>query len=289
MHFYATPSSQLYQAREGDFEFNLFETEDGIIDALGTISGNNSRMIKLTESPLAYLSKVDDLSSYLEGKTITYKDKEVPFPNRNLMITQENGKNLKIPFIYTPTGIRFYKEEEINGIKVSSLTLNKNKKQLISDDGLVVFMIVSPPIDMYQDWSIVVNKINVSNSFYEEFVKAYRSNYFKWTDKLSEEIFIGNTTFRSETKPGIMFRSISGSGRTYPAQYILSFSAVLGEPTHMNISKVTAGQNWSFFRHLFPLVDYIADNAPYIAVSNGDSEVKMTSTNNPDAWFIIKK
>ena len=143
------------------------------------------------------------------------------------------------------------------------------------------------PTFLDQDGDISIHDIKFQERKKIDFLEY--SGSVEWTHKLSEEIFIGNTTFRSETKPGIMFWSISGSGSTYPAQYILSFSAVLGEPTHMNISKVTAGQNWSFFRHLFPLVDYIADNAPYIAVSNGDSEVKMTSTNNPDAWFIIKK
>lgn len=288
MHQFSTPTQDLYQALGGDYEFLLSSSSEvDVIKAKGRVSGNNLKLIKLNETAQSYLAKVKDVNQFLSGASIFKNGVFVPTFQRNFTFN-EDGEDLKIAYIVTGKGIKLYESVFLDGNEVSEFVLDKVTKQLISIDGKVILDIVSPPLNMEQDWVITPSVLDASELFFKTYKEASDNVFASWNLTLSESIDFGNTTISTSTEPGIMFLV----GGLYNAQYKLTFSGVLGELDQMNVSKLDRGVNWSFFSQLDPLLDFIVDNAPYsveASPTTDPTEVKLTSSVDPNVWFIIRK
>lgn len=289
MHEFANPSFTEYQAKQGDYEFYLTSKDDNTITIQGIKSGNTMRMIKLDETPEAYLTKVNDISytmSLSSGIAINGESNNVNFGNRHIAFSVVDGNNVNMAYNYTTTGIKLYEPITIAGNEVSEFTLDKTQNQLISLDKNVVIDLIIAPFNINQNWSINTFSPDISADFFAKYVEIYQANGAIYGETLDRKILFGNTTINGVTSPGIMFYS---SG--YFAQYNLAFSSIIGQPDQIGMSKTVGAFNWRFYTHLEPLVDYVVDNAPYTAVPNAvvnPTEIKLTSTVDSDAWFVIK-
>lgn len=290
MHEFSTPSAAEYQAKGGDYEFILSQTDlEDILNARGTFTGNNLKLIKLTETPQSYLTKVQETVDYLDGAVyIMTTDGEItqlPVSNRNITFPGEDlEEEIRVAFIYTPTGIKLYEAITVNGNEITEFTLDTDANQLVSLDGTTVLDILFPPINTSQDWIInVVGAGEVSDTFFNTFVSIYNANGSVWGEVLSTDIEFGNT----RTPTGIQFFS---SG--YLAEFNVSFPLLFDTPELLSIERVGAGFNWSFYTHLDPLVALIVDNAPYEVEGTPAADptvVKLTSSSNPAVWFTIRR
>ena len=136
LHAFATPSSSLYQAKGGDYEFTILSYSDDLVKMLGKRSGNYYTLRRSDGSmtaqeyveAVAYLSE-DFRASTLEG---TIGDKEVTgvvdLDNRVLSLSYVEGEGdeaetvtVEEAFIFTPDGMRLYDEMEVNGYKIDYL------------------------------------------------------------------------------------------------------------------------------------------------------------------------
>lgn len=147
MHYFATPSSTLYEAYGGDFEFTIMGYSDTEVRLLGKRSNNYCTLHPLPEgtTPEEYLEQVVNISenfkaSELDGTIGTMQvHGSVDLNNRRITLTEvrpegaseddsEEGAEeddpqvFEIPFIFTPDGIRTYKEVEIGGCKFQDVT-----------------------------------------------------------------------------------------------------------------------------------------------------------------------
>ncbi|MWW26328.1 DUF4302 domain-containing protein [Algibacter lectus] len=290
MHEFSTPSAAEYQAKGGDHEFILSHTDvEDVLNARGTVSDNNLKLIKLTESPQSYLTKVKEIVDYLDGAVyIMSTDGEItqiPVSNRNITFPGEDlEEDTVVAFIYTDTGIKLYETTTINGNEVTEFTLDKDANQLISLDGSTVLDIVFPPLNTSQNWIInVIGAGEVSDTFFNTFVNIYNNNGAIYGETLSTDIEFGNTI----TPTGIQFYS---SG--YYAEYNVTFPLLFSNPELLSIARKGAGFNWQWYGHLDPLITLIVDNEPYEVEgtpADDPTVVKLTSTVDPDVWFTIRK
>ena len=297
MHEFSTPSAGEYQAKGGDYEFILSHTDaEDVLNARGTVSDNNLKLIKLTESPQSYLTKVKEIVDYLDGAiyalTVDGEKVQVPAVNRNLTFPGgSTEEDIVIAFIYTPTGVKLYNSITVDGNEISEFTLDKDNNQLISLDGNTILDILSPPLNVNQDWKIdILGAGDVSDAVYNTFVDVFNVNTATWGETLSTIISFGNT--RAGT--GIEMFSIAtiSTGSGYSAGYNTEFPLLISEPSLLSIVRTTPGTNWQWYGHLDPMIALIVDNQPYElegTPAEDPTVVKLTSTTDPDVWFTIRR
>jgi len=291
-HFFATPNSANPDGLEGDYEFSLISKTDDLITLRGAQSRNNMRMIKLTETPESYLTKVLDIKAYLAPASyaVTLDGNDLPLPNTGakLIFPQGTGKDpIEMAYNYTSKGIKLYQPITLGGNEALEFILNKDTNQLVSLDGQVIIYVLFSPINMNQDWQIVTSISGaVSPSFLTTFTQVKDANTVVYSETLRDFLIFGNTTISGETKPGILFISDPGP---YLSQYLLSFGGVPGESDQLSIVKNAGAYNWQWYTHLEPLVDFIANNSPYIANDTDPTatQIKLTSAADPTVWFYI--
>ena len=129
MHFFATPSSSEYEAKDGDFEFVIDSIGQDIIVMHGKRNQNHVYLHRLNEPADTYLQKVIDMGENFVGKcsgTIGSEqvDCQIDLNKRTLCYTDADGKDHEHYFIFTDEGIRFYEPLDINGSHVNGLLVD---------------------------------------------------------------------------------------------------------------------------------------------------------------------
>ncbi|GAF03705.1 DUF4302 domain-containing protein [Saccharicrinis fermentans] len=295
MHYYATPSSSEYNAKGGDYEFLLMSESNDTITLQGTKTGNLMRMVKLTQPAHSYLSTIQENANFIgRGSYVgSIGDTEVGISesNRNFTFSYTEGDEeivLTVPYLITTEGLSFLAQTEILGQIYQDFTLDKENNKLLAVDGEMEIQIVVPPIDLNQNtWTLDVSvEANASEATWNAWVSAYTANLNTYGETLSQQMTMGRVLATSNYF-GIMFTSTP-----YITIYSLDFNGVPGQSNQLDIQKVGASFNWSWYTHLSPMLDLITDNSPYEVEQDDEdnpTEVKLTSASNPDVWFILKK
>ncbi|WP_321281023.1 DUF4302 domain-containing protein [Marinifilum fragile] len=300
MHEYATPSVAEYNAKGGDFEFLLMSNEDDVITLKGIKTQNKMRLIKMTETPEEYFAKTKEVMDFLVGASMGTTIKETPVTvipgNRVLTFNYNDGKenvSEDVAFLPTDKGIRLYEAIEILGVSAQDFTLNKEAKQFTSDNGELTIDIAFAPVDLTKArWSInIAEEADRSAAVKAAWDVAYGANAKTWGEALYSEVFLG-LCYEKSGDIGSSFYSFTSAGKAYRSHYNLSFGGVVGHDDYLNVIKLNGGFNWKWYGHLESMVNFISDNAPYkTEVDNADDPtvVKLTSVNNPDVWFVLRK
>lgn len=143
MHFFATPSAQLYEAYDGDFEFMIMSVTDDLITLRGKRTGNTMYMRRLTQEPSAYIAAVESISeniivSSASGMIGTSEVScVIDMDGRRMDFTYMKGEEAIVVsecFIPSDTGIRFYKPIEINGVTLTELDYNVDEGTFYGKD-----------------------------------------------------------------------------------------------------------------------------------------------------------
>lgn len=298
-HFFATPSSDMYQGLGGEFEFNLLNNNPATdtIEVIGKKTRNKMRFIKLKESWKSYNDKVVENRTLLTdgsfyGVINGTQEIDVVSPSQRRMnfSFNENGevKSISQAYIFTDKGIFFYEPVEINGVKYQDFTLNKETKELISADGSFKIKLLVTPVNFDQGWVLDVSEqANRSDKVYKAYKAVYDTNLATYTEELSTRMLLG--TYRDEK--GIHFNSVSSAG-TYRSAHLLSFSGSKLGDNYLTISRNGTGTNWRFYGHLDSFVELLVSNAPYIVEKdnqNDPTQIKLTSSVDSDVWFVLTK
>lgn len=127
-HYYATPSSDNYQALKGDFEFMVMEVTPDLIRLRGKKTHNAAYLRRLTMPAEEYITKqryVDDrlVFSKMEGNVGGHSVVLEPdLDNRQLSFTVDGEEKAETAYCVTPEGIRLYEDVEIaDGVSVSDI------------------------------------------------------------------------------------------------------------------------------------------------------------------------
>lgn len=134
LHFLATPwglsdprGDDGYEAYHGDFEFVIDSVADDFILLHGKRNDNNVYMRRLTEPAESYLAKAEAMAdnmivTSLSGQVGTGTiNGTIDLDNRQLAYQTNDGTTATTAFVYTPTGIRFYKPITVGGQAIDEL------------------------------------------------------------------------------------------------------------------------------------------------------------------------
>ena len=110
IHFFATPSSAEYEAKDGDFEFVIDSVAEDVVRMHGKRTLNTVTLHRLREDPVSYLRKVIDMgenfSSHLTGQ-IEGVDVDIDIDLNTRHLTYAFlGRAEEHYFVYTDQGIR---------------------------------------------------------------------------------------------------------------------------------------------------------------------------------------
>lgn len=125
-HHFSTPTSKLYQAYKGDFEFIIESAAKNEVILRGRRSNNIIRMVPLPsgETPASYMEKVKTVKDALSGqfagtlageKTSVILDGE----NRQASVVRGDDTIASAPFCFTADGILFYDAVDVAGTPVT--------------------------------------------------------------------------------------------------------------------------------------------------------------------------
>lgn len=118
LHYFATPSSSLYEAYDGDFEFVIDKVSEDLIVMHGKRNQNTIYLYKLTKPAEEYLNEVADYQkrNLINTGVATFGEDTVTVfmnsSNRKAVFTVSNPTDTtetEIPFAYYNEGIRLYK------------------------------------------------------------------------------------------------------------------------------------------------------------------------------------
>lgn len=296
-HAFSTPTSQNYNGYLADYEFLLMSHTDDVIILKGKKYGSYMRLVRLTENPTSFLTKVTEMTSHIEGRGLiefVMGGETIEFSKNGRVLTYNYTKDgtetsESMAYIYTATGMRFYEPVIINGQTVQDLYLDTSDSTLKTEDGTIVFYLALPlTIDLTSvQWSISPGTAECSDLFNQAFTEIQDANTATWGEYLYPLIHFGLT---DDDTTGISFFSVA-SGGAYRSVKGLIF---LGTKNQGEVSVALGedGFNWRWYTHLYPLVNLIVDNAPYTVEKDDEDNptvVKLTSVSNPDVWFTINQ
>ncbi|MCF0236659.1 MAG: DUF4302 domain-containing protein [Bacteroidaceae bacterium] len=142
MHFFATPSSQMVNSFEGDFEFVIDSVGTDRIKMHGKRNQNVVYLHKLHRPSADYLNAADAMSKAFKMKSATgmVNDKTVvvSFDGRIATIDGGNGTTIERPFTMTDEGLRFYEPINMGGKMVWAMKFDAKEQTLTASDSDVV-------------------------------------------------------------------------------------------------------------------------------------------------------
>nr|BFF39311.1 hypothetical protein BACY1_11160 [Tenacibaculum mesophilum] len=279
LHWFATPTQDLYQAQEGDYEFSMQKIDNNTIKAKGIISGNDMIFKRNIITPQEYLTKVKEITSRINKSSLAIDFgegyKTASASNRHINFTDGNDKAKSLPYVVTATGIKLYKSELLNNEEVEWFTLDGDEFK--SNEGKVKIKLIELPIDMSLTWTTAARPAFSNQEFIDTFntVKPIHDSLFP-SFPLNDIYLLG------ESEITFLIGSTSGV-------HGMSFSGVLGNKDLLAIGKLAPGRNWSLLPHLNPLVDLLVNKSPYkVQLINPDTAI-LTSDGDPNFVFTIVK
>jgi len=158
LHYFATPSSDLYEAMNGDFEYTIMKYSKEEIILRGKRSSNKYilRPYDSELAPLEYVSKVSTLIEEFRAPSFegTIGDGvvsgNVDINNRWITFIYGEGEEdyMEVPFVFTADGMRFYEPIKINGCTIKNLWYIQNNNLLTNG----VFVLNGKLPDDYQPY-----------------------------------------------------------------------------------------------------------------------------------------
>lgn len=137
MHFFATPTSDRYEAYDGDFEFVIDSVADDLIKVHGKRNSNVMYFHKLVgKTAKQYIADVAETEATMivtgmEGTLGSGAVKgSIDGSAGTVTLTGTDGTPLSTSFCYTDTGIRLYQPLTVNGETVTALNYNADTREV---------------------------------------------------------------------------------------------------------------------------------------------------------------
>lgn len=150
MHYFSTSSSEYYQSRGGDFEFELMSACPDSVVMRGKRSRNIFKMYPLAEEPASFIGKVNQMAQELTIGMVEAEisggliQMELDLGNRTIIIGRKDASDeekVSVPFSFTPTGFKLYETLDFQGVKFKDFVFDADNTTL-SSNGITFTMIV---------------------------------------------------------------------------------------------------------------------------------------------------
>lgn len=297
----SSPDDELAgQGYRGSFEFLFYGTEGENLSFQAARDNTPVLFEKATQQDWDNLSKNDDIIDLINGQLSYVKNgvkQSFEYDADRRFVTKVNSLTTDPDF-----GIGF----SSNGISVSpaitdnndvshdTFIINESNSAFVSTKGNFSISILNLPFNVDQVWQIQNASGEVSQTFRNTFSSVTVENTRIWDEELFQNLFFGDVSLSNSPGAGIMFYSFTDveTSAGFFAQYFLNFNGVQNEPSYIEITRRSAGFNWSFYMHLDPVVALIVNNSPFTTQLNtaeNPTEIRLTSTVNSNIWFIIRR
>lgn len=150
MHYFSTSSSEYYQSRGGDFEFDILSACADSVVMRGKRSHNYYKMYPLEEDADSYMEKVHDMSQRLSLGIVTAEitgglvEMSLNYNTRTLSIGRKDSSQseiVNVPFIVTPTGFKLYETLDFQGVKFKDFVFD-DESMTLSSNGIVFNQVI---------------------------------------------------------------------------------------------------------------------------------------------------
>lgn len=172
MHYFATPSSDLTNGYEGDFEFVIDSISDDLIKVHGKRTLNTMYLHRLDEDAASYMNKVVNIGDafHLAGASLNIGGAEATadFDESTRHIEIVSGTDsINTAYTFTDKGIRLYQPVTINGQTISELTYDDDALSLTADGVTTTKGFVNP--------NVVTNVIGSVGADDNAFTRTFRN------------------------------------------------------------------------------------------------------------------
>ncbi len=182
MHYFATPNSDEYQAKGGDFEFVIDSVGTDKIKLHGKRSQNVMYMRRLTDTPAQYYQDVKAMQdnfyvAYAAGQ-VGGQDVKFDFDpdNRQVEITT-GGDTLTTAYTYAADGVRLYRPFTVGKTSVDALTLNTSAMTMTAAGTQLSTVALDPSIVVNLVGNITHNDDAFSSSFTIPYADQFDISY----------------------------------------------------------------------------------------------------------------
>ena len=150
MHYFSTSSSEYYQSRGGDFEFELMSACPDSVVMRGKRSRNIFKMYPLEEAPDTYIKKIKDMNANLTLGLVEAEitggliQMQLDLNNRTITIGRKGAAEdelVSVPYIITPTGFRLYDALDFQGVIFKDFVFDAENLSLKSN-GITFNMVI---------------------------------------------------------------------------------------------------------------------------------------------------
>ena len=150
MHYFSTSSSEYYQSRGGDFEFELMSACPDSVVMRGKRSRNIFKMFPLPEAPDTYIQKIKQMNMDLTVGLVEAEisggliEMSLDLNNRTITIGRKDAtpeEQVSVPYIITPEGFRLYEPLHFQGLTFMDFKYDATEMQL-SSNGITFDMVV---------------------------------------------------------------------------------------------------------------------------------------------------
>lgn len=194
LHYFSDPDNTGGGGRgkgyEGDYEFIFQSSSQDTIVLKGKKTKNLIRLIRLSESSADYLSSIIEIDREMSelkgviGFSGTFDGKELTmiYENSRRFTLTYDGQSADAPFMYTPSGIQFYKPIEIKGKTFQNLTWNSENESMVTEEGIQLIAEYDPDYPDYMqyvgEYTMTYTGVSGRKSIQIELVpKSYKQNY----------------------------------------------------------------------------------------------------------------
>ncbi|MBO4482570.1 MAG: DUF4302 domain-containing protein [Prevotella sp.] len=168
MHAYATPSSDEYEAKDGDFEFLIMDVQSDVITLKGKRSGVVMYMHRLNQPASEYIAAVQktDENMYSGKYAFVINGDSILTRRVNNVFTftdPKTGKSTDMPFITTPTGFEFKDTVNIMGKNVTAFNYSEDGIWANPSDNSIALVAIPQPLTEFlinQNWFFKASAIS---------------------------------------------------------------------------------------------------------------------------------
>ena len=309
IHYWAQPFGLKAAGYASDYEFSFIHCSADSVVLRGKKYGNLMRLYPLNQSASDYITKAGAMRQQLseiprQRIVVDGQTQLISFTDNHLKYT-DGDKQYDVPFTYTADGIRFYESASIKGMVFNQMSYDAATQELRTADGH--FVLPAPSVtekfvatkyqwyfgytkkdgtsDMCDDLTTVVNTM-VSNfkadyGGYDVLQDFYMGTNILAADKDANRVVIG-----------WHYRPNYGYGSHEYFAYGIAMTAASPDQPLVNIQPTEAGTGFDQKSFCKTLVNWIADNSPYLAsFDDEDNPTQVTLTSQKDAtkWFKLKK
>ena len=220
---------------------------------------------------------------------------DLDYDNRQFIAEISDTEKQQAPFLFTESGIKFYKPIVINGETLYEFKLDKEDKTISAVDAKAsilrapwIKILTNPTTQYIFDFNVDKNQAAMNNELFELVKAGYKAN----TGELFLIMYIGKNHLDNASGSTVIAFGSNGGTMFYYPSYGCEFTAT-GENKDLLDIKVNKDKSYmiSWYSWCTPIADYIEANSPYrledTAIDSPNS-IRCVSTTNPTVWFELK-